>query len=96
MAVACWSIIYVARALEWWRIYWNTFWFEHCVMFTRTERTNAGMVVHFVTKPGLALLVCFAWCYPAAVGLTKIANRGLPVLPDDAGFLSRLYPSRPA
>ena len=106
-------LIYIARALEWMRINWNTFW-----LFTVDRRRPFGMFSGPLIdygKPGAAdydgrfrvpfsfvegriynragaivIGVC-EWMYPLAVRLTRVANRGLPRLPESAGFLARLY-----
>lgn len=94
IAFACWTLIYLARALEWVRLRWNTALVGDRGLFARWAWTPmAGSSgVHLLTRAGVAIMAPCAWMYPVAVWLTRLANRGLPPIPTDRGFLFRLYP----
>jgi hypothetical protein len=90
-----WGLIYIARALEWTRIHWNTIWLDSAFQDLFWNYGKSRGVVLF-TRLGRAVLSPVVWMYPASVGLTRLANRGLPPLPLDEygeqrGFLTRLY-----
>ena len=94
VAALCWSLIYVARALEFVRLWWGTLvletWFGRFTWRPMQGRPN----VHVFTWFGNALLAPFRPTHWLAVEMTSLANRGLPPLGEDEGFLARLYPKR--
>jgi hypothetical protein len=99
LRMLCWGLIAVARALEVTRLAWNTIWFERLdpdgLFLWRTCRghTDGRCGVMLFTLPGRVLLRACSWMHTAAVSLTRLANRGLPPLGPDGGFLARLYAS---
>jgi hypothetical protein len=84
-----WTLIYVARALVFVRIRWNTAWIES--RFNRFIETRHASYSVFDKPLGRVVIATFAWCLPVAVILTRTANRLLPPLRPDEGFLTRLY-----
>ncbi len=91
IAIFCHVLIRIARALEWVRLEWGTI-----VLEGRLERWTVtrpeGRHYFLFTRVGRILMAPVGWMNPVAVWLTRLANRGLPPLPPDTGFLARLYP----
>jgi hypothetical protein len=88
MQLLGWTLIYIARGLEWLRLHWNDIAVFGPLGRWTTKPVNASVTL--ITKPGIVLMWPTSWMYPAAVGLVKLGNRLLPPLDDDEGFLARL------
>jgi hypothetical protein len=92
LATLCWVLIYIARALEWTKLRYNTFWIDGAASrWTMRKLASSKYNVRIVTPLGRAVLAPCAWMFQAAVALTRLANRGLPPIPPSEGFLVRLY-----
>jgi len=90
-----WTLIYVARFLEFVKISWNTAWMRSRFGRILERPVICGRVnCHAFTPSGRVVFGVFGWCYPTAVFLTKVANRLLPPLDDPKVFLTRLYERR--
>lgn len=93
----CWSLIYLARAMEFTRIAWGTAVIETGLRRWTTTPLHEGRASCFlITRLGIVLLAPVTWMHPVAVALTRLANRGLPPLEHGEGFLKRLYQRRHA
>jgi len=87
----CWGLVYLARGLEFVKRCWGSVVLESPLRRWTTRPTTIPKMFR-ITPLGQALYAPVAWMYPAAVSLVVFANRYLPPLGPDDGFLKRLYP----
>jgi hypothetical protein len=95
IAALCWGLIHFARALEWLRLHWGDVVLESRLAHWTTRPLGPRSGVVLITWPGRILLAPFRPTHWLAVQMTRLANRGLPPLGEDEGFLARLYPRPP-
>lgn len=88
-----WAAIYLARLLEWCRIWWNTLTvFGIFKRWAVTHQRHGRVNCYVNTRLGMYLTAVMGWAGDASRALTVYGNRGLPPLPPDTGFLARLFP----
>lgn len=94
LAGICWCLVYLARGLERASRCCGSLLYESRLRgwFSRRAEFGGPFEVRMLKPLGRAIWAPASWMYPAAVSLVILANKGLPPLPKEAGFLARLYP----